>query len=29
MQAKHLVRGQFLGYREEHGVAPDSQVETL
>lgn len=25
---KHLVRGQFRGYRQETGVAPDSQVET-
>ena len=24
-----LVRGQFRGYREENGVAPDSQVETF
>src|SRR5487761_2046418 len=24
-----LVRGQFEGYRSEHGVAPDSQVETF
>ena len=24
-----LVRGQFRGYREEDGVAPDSQVETF
>ncbi len=24
-----LVRGQFRGYRNEHGVAPDSQVETF
>jgi glucose-6-phosphate 1-dehydrogenase len=24
-----LVRGQFRGYREEPGVAPDSQVETF
>ena len=24
-----LVRGQFKGYREEEGVAPDSQVETF
>jgi glucose-6-phosphate 1-dehydrogenase len=23
-----VVRGQFQGYREEHGVAPDSRVET-
>jgi len=25
----HLVRGQFRGYREEAGVAPDSKVETF
>jgi glucose-6-phosphate 1-dehydrogenase len=25
----HLVRGQFRGYRDESGVAPDSQVETF
>ena len=24
-----LVRGQFIGYRDEEGVAPDSQVETF
>ncbi len=24
-----LVRGQFEGYRDEHGVAPDSDVETF
>jgi glucose-6-phosphate 1-dehydrogenase len=24
-----VVRGQFLGYRSERGVAPDSQVETF
>ena len=24
-----IVRGQFKGYREEQGVAPDSKVETL
>jgi glucose-6-phosphate 1-dehydrogenase len=24
-----VVRGQFRGYRNEHGVAPDSQVETF
>jgi glucose-6-phosphate 1-dehydrogenase len=24
-----LVRGQFVGYRRERGVAPDSQVETF
>jgi len=25
----HLVRGQFQGYRQEPGVAPDSEVETF
>lgn len=25
---EHIVRGQFEGYRNEAGVAPDSQVET-
>ena len=25
----HVVRGQFRGYRNEAGVAPDSQVETF
>jgi glucose-6-phosphate 1-dehydrogenase len=29
VEAKHLVRGQFRGYRTEQGVAPDSQVETF
>jgi len=29
LEAKHLVRGQFCGYRTEQGVAPDSQVETF
>ncbi len=29
LEAKHLVRGQFRGYRNEHGVAPDSNVETF
>ena len=24
-----MVRGQFRGYRDEKGVAPDSQVETF
>ncbi len=24
-----VVRGQFRGYRDEHGVAPDSQLETF
>jgi len=27
--AKDLVRGQFRGYRNEKGVAPDSKVETF
>jgi glucose-6-phosphate 1-dehydrogenase len=27
--ANHLVRGQFRGYRQEKGVAPDSKVETF
>jgi glucose-6-phosphate 1-dehydrogenase len=29
LEAKNLVRGQFGGYRQEQGVAPDSQVETF
>jgi glucose-6-phosphate 1-dehydrogenase len=29
LDAKHLIRGQFRGYRQEHGVAPDSHVETF
>ena len=29
MEAKNLVRGQFRGYRQEKGVAPDSKVETF
>lgn len=29
VEAKHLVRGQFLGYRQEPGVAADSQRETF
>ena len=29
LQPCDLVRGQFGGYRQEHGVAPDSQVETF
>src|SRR5580658_6401052 len=29
IEAKNLVRGQFRGYREEKGVAPDSSVETF
>ncbi len=26
---KNIIRGQFAGYRQEKGVAPDSQVETF
>jgi glucose-6-phosphate 1-dehydrogenase len=29
LQSKNLVRGQFRGYRNEKGVAPDSQMETF
>jgi glucose-6-phosphate 1-dehydrogenase len=29
LDPKHLVRGQFKGYRSEAGVAPDSKVETF
>ncbi|HXV80935.1 MAG TPA: glucose-6-phosphate dehydrogenase [Candidatus Binatia bacterium] len=29
LEAKNLVRGQFRGYLKEHGVAPDSKVETF
>jgi glucose-6-phosphate 1-dehydrogenase len=29
LEVKNLVRGQFRGYREEKGVAPDSQIETF
>jgi glucose-6-phosphate 1-dehydrogenase len=29
LEAKDLVRGQFRGYRQEPGVAPDSNVETF
>ena len=29
LEAKDVVRGQFRGYRQERGVASDSQVETL
>jgi len=29
LDAKNVVRGQFQGYRQEKGVAPDSQVETF
>ena len=29
LETKNLVRGQFKGYRNEPGVAPDSKVETF
>ena len=29
LDPKNVVRGQFRGYRDEAGVAPDSQVETF
>ena len=29
LEVKNLVRGQFRGYRNEKGVAPDSKVETF
>jgi glucose-6-phosphate 1-dehydrogenase len=29
LQTNNVVRGQFRGYRQEKGVAPDSQVETF
>ena len=29
IEPKDLVRGQFVGYRQEPGVAPNSQVETF
>jgi glucose-6-phosphate 1-dehydrogenase len=29
IEEKNLVRGQFRGYRQEPGVAPNSQVETF
>ena len=29
IEQKDLVRGQFKGYRQEKGVAPDSKVETF
>jgi glucose-6-phosphate 1-dehydrogenase len=29
LEAGNVVRGQFRGYRQEPGVAPDSQVETF
>jgi glucose-6-phosphate 1-dehydrogenase len=29
LEGKNVVRGQFRGYRNENGVAPDSEVETF
>jgi glucose-6-phosphate 1-dehydrogenase len=29
LDPRHLVRGQFRGYRDEPGVGPDSRVETF
>ena len=29
LDVKNVIRGQFLGYRTEKGVAPDSKVETF
>jgi glucose-6-phosphate 1-dehydrogenase len=29
IEGKNLIRGQFLGYRDEKGVAKDSQTETF
>ena len=29
IDSAHVVRGQFRGYRQEKGVAPDSKVETF
>jgi len=29
LEANNLVRGQFRGYRQEQGVAPDSKMETF
>jgi glucose-6-phosphate 1-dehydrogenase len=29
LDAKNLVRGQFRGYQQEKGVAPNSQIETF
>ena len=29
LEAKNVVRGQFRGYRNENGVAPDSKAETF
>jgi glucose-6-phosphate 1-dehydrogenase len=29
LRTEHVVRGQYAGYRDEPGVAPDSQTETF
>jgi glucose-6-phosphate 1-dehydrogenase len=29
LEPAHVVRGQYKSYRQEHGVAPDSNVETF
>jgi glucose-6-phosphate 1-dehydrogenase len=29
LEANHLIRGQFQGYRQEKGVSPDSKMETF
>lgn len=29
LNSEHMVRGQYAGYRQVEGVAPDSQVETF
>ena len=29
IEPKNLIRGQFIGYLDEKGVAPNSQVETF
>ena len=29
LEEKNVVRGQFVGYRQEKGVAPDSNTETF
>jgi glucose-6-phosphate 1-dehydrogenase len=29
LDIKHLARGQFKGYKNEKGVAPDSNVESF
>jgi glucose-6-phosphate 1-dehydrogenase len=29
IDVRHVVRGQYEGYRDEDGVAPDSQTETM